>query len=590
VSVPATDEAAQDRARRDLLGRVIECLLREDFAGLRRDGAEVVRLDGPWWESVVAGRPVAVPVRTGTGPWDLALRAPLALTGDQRVADLDQLLAWMASVTDPEDAPGIGAFRQECADAVLATALAETGRPAAIDTWLGRLGPAAGWTGLAGAVGYDMLAAHLPHPVYPTAAARSGLAAADHLRFGPEHAAEFALHWLAVPRGAAGATWPVPGWPTPADVGLPDLTGSHLMLPVHPLSVDALVPQALAGLGIEGAVPARRRALVVRATLSVRTVALVSHPRVHLKLPIPTATLGARNRRTIKPGTLTDGHLAQLVLGAVLGREPELAATVLLADESRYVEPGHEGLAVLVRRYPPDLESCCVVPLAALAAAGTGGPPVVDELAARFTGHDVRHLYRLLARTLLRCSTVLFGYGIALEAHQQNVSLVLDRADGGDRATADTPRLRLLLKDNDGLRVHGRRARSRLGADAGLLARFADHRVVVQDDRPLTDLLITVTIHLGLGAVAFAAARRLGEPVAGWLDVLRDELRDAVDALGAGQPACAATLTRDVLEAPRWPVKAMLTAGTLLSKQRSGARDINKHYTDGPNYLLPGAR
>jgi hypothetical protein len=45
-----------------------------------------------------------------------------------------------------------------------------------------------------------------------------------------------------------------------------------------------------------------------------------------------------------------------------------------------------------------------------------------------------------------------------------------------------------------------------------------------------------------------------------------------------------------VLEAERLPVKAMVTAGTLLSKQRSGAADINKFYTSGPNYLLQERR
>lgn len=37
-------------------------------------------------------------------------------------------------------------------------------------------------------------------------------------------------------------------------------------------------------------------------------------------------------------------------------------------------------------------------------------------------------------------------------------------------------------------------------------------------------------------------------------------------------------------------MKAMLTAGSLLSKERSGAADINKHYTTGPNYLRAVAR
>jgi hypothetical protein len=38
--------------------------------------------------------------------------------------------------------------------------------------------------------------------------------------------------------------------------------------------------------------------------------------------------------------------------------------------------------------------------------------------------------------------------------------------------------------------------------------------------------------------------------------------------------------------ADRMPGKAMVTAGTLMDKSRSGARDINTFYgTTGPNYL-----
>ena len=69
------------------------------------------------------------------------------------------------------------------------------------------------------------------------------------------------------------------------------------------------------------------------------------------------------------------------------------------------------------------------------------------------------------------------------------------------------------------------------------------------------------------------------------LEVLRTTLAEAVDRLGeAGRP-----LRTALLDAQRLPVKAMVSAGTLLSKERSGAADINKHYTDGPNYLLPGS-
>ncbi|MGW6402800.1 hypothetical protein [Streptomyces sp. NPDC055134] len=59
----------------------------------------------------------------------------------------------------------------------------------------------------------------------------------------------------------------------------------------------------------------------------------------------------------------------------------------------------------------------------------------------------------------------LFGYGIGLESHQQNISLVLDRQP--DAST----RLRLLLKDNDAPRINLSRLRARLG-DACLTLLF----------------------------------------------------------------------------------------------------------------------
>jgi hypothetical protein len=57
------------------------------------------------------------------------------------------------------------------------------------------------------------------------------------------------------------------------------------------------------------------------------------------------------------------------------------------------------------------------------------------------------------------------------------------------------------------------------------------------------------------------------------------------DAVAATRPA-ARLLRARVLEAGRLPVKAMLTAGTLTGKDRTGASDINKFYgPPGPNYL-----
>nr|WP_235484513.1 IucA/IucC family protein [Streptomyces roseoverticillatus] len=115
-----------------------------------------------------------------------------------------------------------------------------------------------------------------------------------------------------------------------------------------------------------------------------------------------------------------------------------------------------------------------------------------------------------------------------------------------------------------------------LAAAAGLLG-FTDPRVLVTDDGPLADLFTTVPVHLCAAALAFELAERGRAPLDTWLGLLRDRLTEAVDRLPAGP---AAVLRARVLKAPRLPIKAMVTAGTLFSKDRSGAVDINKYYAD----------
>jgi hypothetical protein len=66
--------------------------------------------------------------------------------------------------------------------------------------------------------------------------------------------------------------------------------------------------------------------------------------------------------------------------------------------------------------------------------------------------------------------------------------------------------------------------------------------------------------------------------------MIRDLLATAIDRHPPDDDA--KRLRAATLDADRLPVKAMVTAGTLLTKQRSGAADINKFYLrDGPNYL-----
>ncbi|MFD0404968.1 IucA/IucC family protein [Kitasatospora sp. NPDC127116] len=562
-------------AAEQLTLRVLSALLREDVLGLRSHGTVEDRADGPWL--TVPGLQLALPVRPEGFQCEYAARLPLLELAGRRLTGPDAVVAGLAESAEAEDRPGWAAFAEECRQTLATMELHERVRPEVHDRLADLYGAdPADWTGLAAALGHDTLAAYLDHPVYPTARGRSGLSESQLQSYAPEFHAPFELRWLAVPAGAltVHGDRPLPSWwPTPAWLGLADRCPGEgwATLPVHPLTVGAPLDEALAATGLAGrAVLAERSYLTVVPTLSMRTVAVADDPACHLKLPLATATLGRLNRRTIKPGTLLDGAAGQRLIEAVLAREPRFAGRVLHADEQSWAHAGHELLAVLLRRYPAGLEQASTVPLAALLAPAPGGRLVVDHLADRYYGGDVLACYDALLELLLDWQAALFGHGVALESHQQNTSLVLDRNG-----------LRLLYKDDDGPRVHTARMTASLGELAPDQEEFDDARIFGEDDRPLVDLFATITGHLCTGALAFGLADHGRAELADTLDLLRKHTAESVARIGpVGEPLRAA-----LLDAERLPVKAMVTAGTLLSKQRSGAADINKHYTSGPNYL-----
>ncbi len=603
-------------AQQALLLRVLSALLREDTVGLRSRGTVVRRADGHWLRLPAAdGGALLLPVAEDGFQGEYQARLPLlrreppAGSGAERPRDLDTcdaVLAALCELADPEDRAGFDAFAEECRQTLATMRLHDEVRRAAHRRLADLHGPdPAQWEGHRGTLAHDTLAAYLDHPVYPTARGRSGLGEPQLRSFAPEFHPRYRPRWVALPRAAvtmsglepppssAAATVsgvePHPLWPSPSRLGLPPaLDETHVALPVHPLTKAGTLHDALRAVGLDDeAVLARRPHLDLIPTLSMRTGAMARDPAAHLKLPLATATLGLRNRRTIKPGTLVDGAVCQRLLERVIAREPRFAGRVLLADETRYLHAGHELLAALLRTLPAGLDDCAVVPMAALLAEAPGGRLVIDHLADRFHRGDPLALLDDVLRLLFDWQTTLFGYGIALESHQQNISLVLDRpADARDGS-----RVRLLLKDNDGPRIDPVRLRDTLG---GPPPPFDDPRVLTaaaggtgrggeRGDGPLTDLFTTITVHLCAGAYAFGLARAGRAPLAAALGLVRDRLTEAVDRLEAGPRA---VLRARVLTADRLPVKAMVTAGTLLSKERSGAADINKHYTDGPNYLL----
>nr|WP_237330924.1 IucA/IucC family siderophore biosynthesis protein [Streptomyces sp. BA2] len=502
------------------------------------------------------------------------------------LADAGSILGALRDLAEPVDRGGFEAFAVECEQALDALRLHDETKGEVESLLVERYGAdPANWTGLAGGLGYDTLAARADHPVYPTSRGRSGLSVAQLRAYAPEFHPAFALRQLALPREALTIGGGTTSWLSPGAAGMPELEGTHLLLPVHPLTAEGPLRDALRAAGLDG-----RAQLVDRPgpdvvpTLSMRTVALTSDATQHLKLPLATATLGLRNRRTIKPGTLADGAAGQRLVEAVIDREPRFKGVVLHADETRFAHAGHELLAVLLRRYPAGLDGAAVVPMAALLCPAPGGDRLlIDHLADRFYGGDPLALLDATLALLFDWQTTLFAYGIALESHQQNISLVMDHPAGSD--AAGPTRLRLLFKDNDGPRVNLARLHDVMGQPAPEAGEFDDPRIFVDGDRPVLDVFTTITLHLCAGSYAFGLARHGHAPLERLLRLVRERLAEAVERLGPGPGEPGALLRAHVLDAPELPVKAMVTAGTLLSKERSGAADINKHYTTGPNYL-----
>ncbi|NGM13313.1 IucA/IucC family siderophore biosynthesis protein [Verrucosispora sp. WMMA2044] len=538
-----------DPVEQQLFRRVLDALLREDHLGLSSGGGP----DGPgWWQAPHRAGRLRLPVRPdGFQHTVRVARAELNVhppgRTPRRVDTLAGLLALLAPGDDADAEQGWRAFVDECRQDLLARRLAEATRD---DTYAriaaARVDPP---TGFGGALLDDVLAAHAGHAVYPTDRCRHGLDATELLRYAPEHAPTFALRWLPVPTRALRLHGRLPGWwPTTGRAG-------QVLLPVHPLTADRSALPVFDGPDI-----------TVRPTLSMRTVALASDPTTHLKLPLPTASLGARNRRTLAPDSLSDGAAVAALLDRIAAEQPRFADRITHADESVFGHrDGDELLSFLLRRLPTGLERATVVPVAALAAAD----PTAGTVAQRIGGDDPGRLLGSYLDLLLDWHVCLWlRYGVALEAHPQNIHLVLPA----------TGPVRLLYKDNDGARLDPRHAGS---------VRLRDKRMWIRQPAELADVFVTITLHLAAAAPLLALAEQ-GVTVPSPAEALAPRLRAARDRWG-DTPARRELVDR-VLTADRLPVKAMLTAGTLLPKHRIGCTDVNKFYRrTGPNYLRSGS-
>ena len=427
---------------------------------------------------------------------------------------------------------------------------------------------------------FDRLAAFLDHPFYPSARAKSGFDKAALAAYAPEFAPRFRLRWLAVPGPDVTAVGELPGcWPDFSEVGLDNrLADSHYLLPVHPHLWDTALSDYLSNTEIGASViRAPTPALWVQPTLSVRTLQLDAAPEVHVKVPLTIRTLGNRNIRTVKPSTLYDGHTVQQILQEISGKDPVLKGTFAVADESSGLHVGDlPWLGCIVRRFYGLSDQQQIVPVASLLADNPDGRCVAQMMADEFNNGDLTQWVRQYAALTLKVHLRLWlVYGIALESNQQNSMVLL---------TPGRP-MQLLFKDNDAPRLWPDRLCRQMPSMGSAVGQLRDQRILVDDETPLAQMFTTIILQLNLAVILEGlAARDLGSRTH-WYQVLREETVSVLDQLD-DQGVDTQPARKVLLEDSQLYTKYLLRAGSLESKSRTGAADINKFYGKlAPNFL-----
>ncbi|MGW2743709.1 IucA/IucC family protein [Streptomyces sp. NPDC001450] len=304
----------------------------------------------------------------------------------------------------------------------------------------------------------------LGHPLHPTPKSREGLTEAEARLYSPELRGSFPLHWMAVAPSllATDSAWTERGRPVPADHLTQRLAGTALplpdgysALPLHPWQarevrhrepVAALLDSgALRDLGPLGS--------DWHPTSSVRTVHQSGAPAM-LKLSLGLRITNSR-RENLRKELHRGAEVHRLLRGGLFKQWQAVHPGFDIVRDPAWLavdDPDGRpvsGLDVVIRHNPfaPADDIGCVAGLVSprpLAEPGTDAPPMLGswphrsrlaQLVARLSARTGRPVGAVAAEWFLRyleqvVRPVLWldsEAGIALEAHQQNTLLLLDR-------------------------------------------------------------------------------------------------------------------------------------------------------------------
>ncbi|MEV5440017.1 IucA/IucC family protein [Streptomyces sp. NPDC052682] len=325
------------------------------------------------------------------------------------------------------------------------------------------------------------------HPFHPTCRSRPGFSVAEQLAYGPEHGPVVELGLVPVPAQACLVTGVWPDW-------LRD--GRRVVVPVHPWQAAHVLKRTC------------EERLAAHPLMSLRTLALPGGPHVKTAL---SARLTSSVRDISLPSVAASAVLSGF--GQVLADRSEglLHVTRTLGAAAA----GTADLAAVLRESPQVYAAAGerVVPVAALATTALPRSPA--WLAA-------------FARLALTAGLRLLELGVALEAHGQNLLVVL--------SAAGEP-MRLVYRDLADIRVSPARL-----ARHGIPVPELPARMVTDDERALRRKLFGSLV---AGALAGTAGSRaaLGQALR---TAVRDLLRtsDLTALRDDPLPAKALTLMR----------------------------------------------
>ncbi|WP_053853365.1 IucA/IucC family protein [Streptomyces sp. NRRL B-24085] len=330
-------------------------------------------------------------------------------------------------------------FAAELADSVASLALSRAGQPSRSQEW-----PTHDWEWEQRIVD--------GHPYHPNCRSRPGFSVAEQLAYAPEHRPLVPLGPVPVPVDECLVTG---AWPAE----LRD--GGRLLLPVHPWQAEHVLKRAVPeGTGAHPLMSLRTLALPggphVKTALSARLTSSVRDISVYSISMSATLSEFAETLAERMDGLL---HFTR-TLGAATANSPDLAA---------------------VLRESPQVYGDRVLPVAALATTGLPESPV---WLAEF------------ARLALTAGLRLLELGVALEAHGQNLLVVLSESGAP---------LRLVYRDLADIRVSPARL-----ARHGIPVPALSGRVVTDDETALRRKLFGSLVAGALAATAGSAAALRG--------------------------------------------------------------------------------